>query len=153
MLLTKWLQAAALCFRKLWFGLPRLPGSIPTRRILQVLKYGRQAEQSADLWLPAEQSPKGVVVLLHGGFWLVQYGSLASFMLGVLSKLGLQLATQGNWICIHIYIYVHIICIHIYTINESTSICPYKKYMYIYVCLWRHFIFSRIHQFVENMCA
>ncbi|CAE7745091.1 aro-8 [Symbiodinium necroappetens] len=40
----------------------------------QAFKYGRQAEQTADLWLPAGQSPKGVVVLLHGGFWLVQYG-------------------------------------------------------------------------------
>eukprot|EP00439_Symbiodinium_sp_Y106_P040215 s371_g4.t3 len=40
----------------------------------QAFKYGRLAEQTADLWLPAGQSPKGVVVLLHGGFWLVQYG-------------------------------------------------------------------------------
>ncbi|CAE7777113.1 IMCEL1, partial [Symbiodinium pilosum] len=39
-----------------------------------VFKYGRQPEQTADLWLPAGQAPKGVVVLLHGGFWLVQYG-------------------------------------------------------------------------------
>ena len=45
------------------------------RWALEAFKYGRQAEQTADLWLPAGQSPKGVVVLLHGGFWLVQYGA------------------------------------------------------------------------------
>ncbi|CAE7329318.1 ICMEL2 [Symbiodinium natans] len=39
----------------------------------QVFKYGRQAEQVAELWLPSGK-PKGVVVLIHGGFWLAQYG-------------------------------------------------------------------------------
>lgn len=41
--------------------------------VLQVIRYGRSADQEADLHLPAAAHPP-VVCLLHGGFWKLPYG-------------------------------------------------------------------------------
>ncbi len=45
----------------------RRPPSGTTRH-----RYGRLHDQFGDLYLPSA-SPKGTIVLLHGGFWLAQY--------------------------------------------------------------------------------
>ncbi len=54
---------------------PRRPGPAEAR----TFSYGRDDNQVADLYLPGERAaptPRGrpVVVLVHGGFWLDQYG-------------------------------------------------------------------------------
>eukprot|EP00435_Cladocopium_sp_Y103_P021749 s81_g5.t1 len=38
----------------------------------RTLKYGTLADQVGDLWLP--EDPEALVVLIHGGVWLPQYG-------------------------------------------------------------------------------
>jgi acetyl esterase/lipase len=38
----------------------------------QVVRYGDDPSQFAELWLPAG-TPKGVVVVIHGGFWRAKY--------------------------------------------------------------------------------
>jgi acetyl esterase/lipase len=55
-----------------------------------VVRYGPQADQFAELWLPAGASdPVPVVVLVHGGYWRHRYG------LGYMHALAADLSGRG----------------------------------------------------------
>lgn len=63
--------------------------SLPARAPDSSWRYGDAASQTAQLWLPGGQGPFPVVVLIHGGCWLVDYGA------GHLHALAAQLAEEG----------------------------------------------------------
>lgn len=63
-----------------------MPRTMAPRRLLS--RYGLDSSQEGELFLP-EQRPRGVVVLLHGGFWMVPYDRHQ------LDGLALALAARG----------------------------------------------------------
>lgn len=52
-------------------GVP--PAAVPTPGGVERVTYGQEPSQFAELLRPSG-SPRGVVVVLHGGFWLPEYG-------------------------------------------------------------------------------
>ena len=48
--------------------------SLPSREPAAVLRYGAAPVQFAELWLPEATQPAPVVVFIHGGCWLNEYG-------------------------------------------------------------------------------
>eukprot|EP00913_Durusdinium_trenchii_P012232 g11486.t1 len=69
-----WATAAPLALLRselLRFSAPALAAERPPRR-RKTLKYGTLPDQLGDVWAP--EAPTGLVVLVHGGFWLPQYG-------------------------------------------------------------------------------
>jgi acetyl esterase/lipase len=48
--------------------------SLVVREPAATLRYGDAPQQFAELWLPREGRPAPVVVFVHGGCWLNQYG-------------------------------------------------------------------------------
>jgi acetyl esterase/lipase len=48
--------------------------ALPSREPTAVIRYGEAAPQFVELWLPATAGPSPVVVFVHGGCWLNQYG-------------------------------------------------------------------------------
>ncbi|CAL1165885.1 unnamed protein product [Cladocopium goreaui] len=69
-------------------GLLAAPASAAVKP--RTLKYGTLADQVGDLWLP--EDPEALVVLIHGGFWLPQYGK------DLMSKLASDVVSR-RWAC------------------------------------------------------
>ncbi|CAK9007764.1 unnamed protein product [Durusdinium trenchii] len=85
-----WATAAPLALLRselLRFSAPALAAERPPRR-RKTLKYGTLPDQLGDVWAP--EAPTGLVVLVHGGFWLPQYGK------DLMTKLASDLMAR-NW--------------------------------------------------------
>ncbi|HEY1489264.1 MAG TPA: alpha/beta hydrolase, partial [Micromonosporaceae bacterium] len=66
------------------------PGPVPDFTVA----YGARPDQVADVWLPAADDGRPLVMFIHGGFWMAEFDRThARPLAGALAELGFPVAT------------------------------------------------------------
>ncbi|HEX8815299.1 MAG TPA: prolyl oligopeptidase family serine peptidase [Terriglobales bacterium] len=67
--------------------------SLPSIAADERVRYGADASQFFDVWIPRERPVRGSAVMIHGGFWRARYDLLhASHLCGALAENGIAMA-------------------------------------------------------------